>query len=79
MSLTEQLHKAVHGSGLSLYRVAKATRTPYAVIHGFAKGNRNIKLETADRLAELLGMKLTTPKRPKTQSTGGKAGNKKGR
>jgi plasmid maintenance system antidote protein VapI len=79
MSLTEQLHKAIHDSGLSLYAVAKATHTPYAAIHGFANRHRNIKLETADRLAELFGMKLTAPKCPKKKTAvGRKLRNKKG-
>lgn len=72
MSLTEQLRKAIHDSGLSLYRVAKATHTPYAAIHGFANRHRNIKLETADRLAELFGMKLTPPKCPKIEAAIGR-------
>lgn len=80
MSLTDQLRKAIHDSGLSLYMVAKATHTPYATIHGFANGHRDIKLETAEKLADLFGMKLTAPKRPKTQKAiGGTAGGKKGR
>lgn len=62
MTLTEQLRDATHGSGLSLYAIAKATKTPYATIHGFASRQRGINLKTADRLAELLGMKLTAPK-----------------
>ena len=72
MSLTDQLHKAIHDSGLSLYAVAKATHTPYAAIHGFANGNRDIKLGTADKLAELFKMKLTPPNLPKTKTAGGK-------
>jgi hypothetical protein len=64
MSLTEHLRKAIHDSGLSLYMVAKLTDTPYAAIHGFANGHRDLKLETADRLAALFKMKLTAPKRP---------------
>jgi hypothetical protein len=79
MSLTEQLRQAIDESGLSLYVVAKATGAPYAAIHGFAKSGRNIKLETADKLAELFGMKLTAPKQPKIQTAGRKAENKKGR
>jgi len=78
MSLTEQLRKAIDESGLSLYAIAKATSTPYAVIHGFANRNRDIKLETAEKLAVLFGMKLTMPKRPKVQTIGRKAGKKKG-
>jgi len=78
MSLTEQLRKAIHNSGLSLYAIGKATCTPYAAIHGFANEYRDIKLETADKLADLFGMKLTMPKRPKMKTNGRKAGNKKG-
>jgi plasmid maintenance system antidote protein VapI len=79
MTLTDQLRKAIHDSGLSLYAVAKATHTPYAVIHGFVNG-RDIKLGTADKLAELFGMKLTAAKRPKKEAaTGGKVRNTKGR
>ena len=79
MTLTEQLRQAIHKSGLSLYRVAKATGTPYAAIHGFAAANRNINLATADRLAELFGMKLTAPRRPKLETASGtKARQKKG-
>ena len=79
MSLAGQLRKAIRDSGLSLYAVAKATNTPYAAIHGFANGHRDIKLETAEKLAELFGMKLTAPKRPKTEAAiGRKAREKKG-
>ncbi len=79
MSLTDQLRKAIHGSGLSLYMVAKSTHTPYAAIHGFAGGNRDIKLETAEKLAELFKMKLTDPIFPKTgKASGKKVQDKKG-
>ncbi len=79
MSLTGQLRKAIHDSGLSLYMVAKLTHTPYAAIHGFANGHRNIKLETAEKLADLFGMRLTAPKRPKIETaTGRKPQEKKG-
>jgi len=63
MSLTQQLREAIAGSGVTLYRVAKDTGIPYAVVHRFANGERSINLETADRLAEFFGMHLTRPKR----------------
>ncbi len=62
MSLTSQLREAIDKSGLSLYAVAKGTETPYAAIHGFANGQHGLTLETADRLAELFKMKLTSPR-----------------
>jgi plasmid maintenance system antidote protein VapI len=65
MTLTEQLREAVNSSGLTLYRVAVDAGLPYAVVHRFATSQRSISLETADKLAELFGMRLTRPKRPK--------------
>ena len=60
--------------------VAKATHTPYAAIHGFANGHRDIKLETADKLADLFGMRLTAAKRPRIESaTGRKVRKRQGR
>ena len=82
MSLSDQFRKAIVESGLSLYMVAKVTNTPYAVIHGFANGHRNIKLETADKLAELFGMRMTAPKNPKIETaatTKGRGRKAKGR
>ena len=64
MSLTSQMRDAIDQSELSLYAIAKAAKIPYAAVHGFANGQRGMTLEVADRLAELFGMRLTTPKRP---------------
>jgi plasmid maintenance system antidote protein VapI len=70
MSLTSQLREAIHKSGLSLYAVAKRTETPYAAIHAFANSHRGLTLETADRLAELFKMKLTSPNFKAAKSAG---------
>ena len=64
MSITNQLLEAIEKSELSLYRIAKDSQTPYAVLRRFAIGERGIKLETADKLAELFSMRLTKPQRP---------------
>ena len=63
MSLTSQLREAIADSGLTVYRIAKDTEAPYAAIYRFATEQRNINLETADKLAEFFGMHLTRPKR----------------
>ena len=63
MSLTDQLRKAIQGSRLSLYRIAKDSELSYAIVHRFASGERDIKLSTADRLAEFFDMRLTRPKK----------------
>ena len=63
MSLTSQLREAIAESGLSMYRVAKEIGASYAVVYRFVSETRNINLETADRLADFFGMRLTRPKR----------------
>ena len=63
MSLTKQLRNAIKTSGVTLYRVAKDSGVPYAVVHRFVNEERQIRLEMADKLAKYFGMKLTEPKR----------------
>ena len=63
MSLTAQLRNAIKTSGATLYRIAKDSTVPYAVVYRFATEKRQIKLDAADKLAEYFGMKLTAPRR----------------
>ena len=63
MSLTAQLRSAIETSGASLYRIAKDSGVPQSVVHRFATGQRQIKLDAADKLAAYFGMRLTKPKR----------------
>ncbi len=65
MALQDQLRQAVKNSGLTLYRIAKGSGIAYQVLHRFARGERDLTLETASRLADYFGMRLTRPKRPK--------------
>ena len=71
MSLTKQLSEAIEKSGLSLYRIAKAAKIPYAPLNRFANGQRGLTLVTADKLADYFGMKLTAPKRVKPSEEDG--------
>jgi len=66
MALQDQLRQAVQDSGLTLYAIAKGAKIAYPVLYRFASGERDLTLETATRLADFFGMKLTRPKRPKT-------------
>jgi plasmid maintenance system antidote protein VapI len=65
MALQDQLRQAIRDSGLSLYRIAKGSGIAYQVLHRFARGERDLTLETASRLADYFGMRLTRPRRPK--------------
>ena len=66
MALQDQLRQAIENSGLTLYRIAKDSGVVYQVLHRFARGERDLTLETATRLADFFGMRLTRPRRPKT-------------
>jgi hypothetical protein len=63
MSLTAQLRTAIKNSGLSLYRIAKDSGIPYAVLQRFANADKQIKADAADKLADYFGMRLTKPRR----------------
>lgn len=58
MTISEILKHEI-ASAQSLYAVAKDTGIGYAIIHGFANGDRSVSLDTAQRLAEHFGLELT--------------------
>lgn len=65
MALQDQLRQAIQQSGLTLYAIAKGAGIAYPVVYRFSTGERDLTLETASRLADYFGMRLTRPKRPK--------------
>ena len=58
-SLSEDLRLAIRRSGKSIYQIAKAANVSQIVVSRFLTGERDIRMETADRLAEVLDVKLT--------------------
>jgi ribosome-binding protein aMBF1 (putative translation factor) len=59
-SLSESLREAIQRSGKSAYQIAKAANVSPIVVSRFLSGERDIRMETADRLAEVLALKLET-------------------
>jgi hypothetical protein len=57
-SLSKTLREAIRNSGKSVYQIAKAANVSQIVISRFLTGERDIRMETADRVAEALGLKL---------------------
>jgi len=57
-SLAEQLRRAIEDSGHTLYRICKATGTQYGVLWRFKVGRSDLRLETASRVADFLGLRL---------------------
>ncbi len=63
MRLSESLRKAVLTSKKSRYAVALGSGVDHAVLRRFMKGERDIKLTTAEHLAEFLELELAPKKR----------------
>jgi DNA-binding phage protein len=57
-SLTEMLKLSLRSSGRSFYQIAKESGVSPIVITRFLAGKRDIRMATADKLANVLGLKL---------------------
>ena len=56
--LAKSLRKAICESGMTHYSLGKVSGVDTAVIDRFVSGERDIRLETAGRIAEALGYSL---------------------
>ena len=63
--LSEQIRGAYAKSGLTRFKLAKDAGVAYAVVHRFISSERDITLETADKLAAVLGLELRPVDRAK--------------
>lgn len=57
-TIAEQLRTAITASGLTHYAIGKAAGVAPQVIARFARGERDIRLETAANIAKALGYEL---------------------
>jgi len=60
--LADQLREAIDNSGKSISEIARGADIPQPMLWRFAIGERDIRLDTAAKLAEYFGMKLTKPR-----------------
>lgn len=58
-SLSDQLRRIIKADAPSLYRLAAEADVDRSVLSRFVAGKRTITLETADRLAAVLRIRLT--------------------
>ena len=58
-TVSDQLRKAIADSGVSLYRVSKDSGVSYGALHRFVHGQTDLRLETVDKLAIYLELKLS--------------------
>lgn len=63
MKLSESLRKAVMTSKKTRYAIAIGSGVDHAVLRRFMKGERDIKLTTAEHLADYLELELMPKKR----------------
>jgi len=56
--IPQKLRTAIKEAGKSIYQVAKDSGVAHPVILRFVSGERDIRLETAEKLAESLGLEL---------------------
>ena len=57
--MVEQLRQAMADSGETLYAIAKGSGVDYSALLRFRAGERGLTLDTAAKVAEYLGLKLT--------------------
>ena len=57
-SIGDALKRSIRGSDMTMYEIAKRAGVSQIVISRFLSGERDIRVATADKLAEVLGLKL---------------------
>lgn len=57
--MSDTLRRTIRDSGLTIYRVAKDTGVSQASLLRFMRGERSLRLDIADGLAEFFGLRLT--------------------
>jgi len=70
MTLSETLRKAVLTSKKTRYAVAVGSGVDHAVLRRFMRKERDIKLTTAEHLAEFLGLELRSTRKGKAKKKG---------
>ena len=58
-TISDQFRSAIIASGLTRYAIGKAAGVDPAVTSRFVSGERTLRLETVDRIAAVLGLRLT--------------------
>ena len=58
--LSDALRRAIRQCGKSVYQIAKEADVSPIVVSRFLSGERDIRLATADKVAEVLGFQLPT-------------------
>jgi transcriptional regulator with XRE-family HTH domain len=57
----DQLRRAIQASGLTAYKLSQDSGVSRSQLSRFLRGERDLSLGVADKVCELLGMRLTDP------------------
>ncbi|HEX4592261.1 MAG TPA: helix-turn-helix transcriptional regulator [Gemmataceae bacterium] len=63
--MSDQVRRAVDASGLSRYRISKEIGVAESTMSRFMSGQGGLSMENLDALAELIGLDIAGPRRPK--------------
>ena len=58
VDLRQELRAAMKRSGLTRKQIADRSGLSYSVVHGFQGGNKDVLLDTASRIAAVVGVEL---------------------
>jgi transcriptional regulator with XRE-family HTH domain len=64
-TLTDQIRDAVKGCEITHYEICRQTGIDKASMSKFASGQRGLSLAHLDKLAALLGLRITTTRKAK--------------
>lgn len=62
VSFSDQIRKAIDESGMSRYEICKRLELDQGAMSRFMHGKQGLELATIDRLAEMLGLEITSKK-----------------
>ncbi len=65
IDLAKQLREAIERSGLTRKQIADRTGVSYSAVHGFVAGTRDMTLQSASKIAEVVGLDLRPVRRGK--------------
>lgn len=69
-TMTEVLREAILGTGLPLLQLAEATGVQRASLSRFLRGERTLRLDMAERLADYFGLELKPTRRNRSARGG---------
>jgi DNA-binding phage protein len=61
--LALQLRDAIEASGMTAYAIAKVSGVDSGILYRFLAGERDLTLDTASRIAAVVGVRFTKPRK----------------